>query len=90
VPKTHPKADFSPIDATITDVQRLRAESRSTVLRKIKRGLYRSYLSGGVRKIELASVLADRDAEIAANRKKLIAPNANREATHARNQAPAE
>jgi hypothetical protein len=88
VPKTYPK--FAPLDASISDVQRLRGESRSTVLRKIEKGVYQSYLSGGMRKIVLASVYADRDAEIAANRKKLIPPNAKREARRPRKQAAAE
>jgi hypothetical protein len=62
--------DPTPLDATVLYVQRLRNESRSTVLRKIKRGTYASYLSGGRRKVILASVMADREHEMAVSEPK--------------------
>lgn len=70
---------FTPLDATVAEVQRLRDESRSTVLRKIKRGHYQSYLSGGRRKVVLASVLADRAREMQADEPKRQPPGKIRE-----------
>ena len=61
MPKNH---EIAPLDLSVAQVAELRSESRSTVLRKLKTGRYRSYLSGGKRKIIAASVLADRDLEM--------------------------
>jgi hypothetical protein len=65
---------FTPLDGTVAEIQRLRDESRSTVLRKIKRGVYQSYLSGGRRKIVLASVMEDRAREMEASEPKRQPP----------------
>ena len=56
--------DIEPLDLTISEVQRLRGEGRSTVKKKIRDGRYKSYLSGRRRKVVVASVLADRDREM--------------------------
>jgi hypothetical protein len=61
VPKTH---EIAPLDLSVAQVAELRAESRSTVLRKLRDGRYRSYLSGGKRKVIAASVFADRELEM--------------------------
>jgi hypothetical protein len=61
VPKSH---EIAPLDLSVTQVAELRSESRSTVLRKIKTGRYRSFLSGGKRKVIAASVFADRESEM--------------------------
>jgi hypothetical protein len=61
VPKNH---EIAPLDLSVAQVAELRSESRSTVLRKLKTGRYRSYLSGGKRKIIAASVFADRELEM--------------------------
>jgi hypothetical protein len=60
-PKSH---EIAPLDLSVLQVMRLRSESRSTVLRKLRLGRYRSYLSGGKRKIIAASVFADRELEM--------------------------
>jgi hypothetical protein len=62
IPKT--SDGFAPLDLSVLQVMQLRSESRSTVLRKIKTGRYRSFLSGGKRKIVAASVYADRETEM--------------------------
>jgi hypothetical protein len=56
--------EIAPLDLSVAQVAELRGESRSTVLRKVKSGLYRSYLSGGKRKIIAKSVYADRELEM--------------------------
>ena len=57
--------DFaSQLDATIAQVAQATASSVPTVRRKIKAGRYQSYLSGRVRKVVVASVLADREREM--------------------------
>jgi hypothetical protein len=56
--------EITPLDLSVAQVTELRSESRSTVLRKVKSGRYRSYLSGGKRKIIAASVFADRELEM--------------------------
>ena len=57
--------DFaSQLDATIAQVAQATASSVPTVRRKIKAGLYQSFLSGRVRKVVVASVLADRESEM--------------------------
>jgi hypothetical protein len=61
VSKNH---EIAPLDLSVAQVAELRSESRSTVLRKLKTGRYRSYLSGGKRKIIAASVFADRELEM--------------------------
>ena len=64
-----PAADLppgiQPLDLTVSEVMAVRRESAATVFRKIRDGRYRSYKSGDSRLIELASVLADRDACLA-------------------------
>jgi hypothetical protein len=60
VPKNHE----TPLDLSVLQIMQLRSESRSTVLRKIRDGRYRSYLSGGKRKVIAASVYADRELEM--------------------------
>ena len=61
MPKNH---EIAPLDLSVAQVAELRSESRSTVLRKMKTGRYRSYLSDGKRKIIAASVFADRELEM--------------------------
>ena len=56
--------EIAPLDLSVAQVMELRSESRSTVLRKLRSGRYRSYLSGGKRKIIAASVFADRELEM--------------------------
>jgi hypothetical protein len=58
---------FAPVDATIDEVASFRKESRWTVFRKIREGVYESYRDGRVRKVIWASVLADRERAIAAS-----------------------
>ncbi len=53
--------DFDPIDATIDEVASWRRESRWTVHKKIRTGVYQSYLDGRIRKVVFASVKADRE-----------------------------
>jgi hypothetical protein len=65
VPKSY---EIAPLDLSVAQVAELRSESRSTVLRKLKTGRYRSYLSGGKRKIIAASVYADRELEMKAGK----------------------
>jgi hypothetical protein len=60
--------NFHPLDATVDEVASFRKEGRWTVFRKIREGVYESYLENRVRKIVFASVLADRDRAIAASR----------------------
>jgi hypothetical protein len=61
LPKSH---EIAPLDLSVAQVMELRGESRSTVRRKMKIGSYRSYLSGGRRKVIAASVFADRELEM--------------------------
>jgi hypothetical protein len=56
--------EIAPLDLSVAQVAKIRSESRSTVLRKLRSGRYRSYLSGGKRKIVAASVFADRELEM--------------------------
>jgi hypothetical protein len=56
--------EIAPLDLSVAQVAELRSESRSTVLRKLRSGRYRSYLSGGKRKIIATSVYADRELEM--------------------------
>jgi hypothetical protein len=56
--------EIAPLDLSVLQVMQLRSESRSTVLRKLRSDRYRSYLSGGKRKIIAASVHADRELEM--------------------------
>ena len=56
--------EIAPLDLSVAQVAKIRSESRSTVLRKLRLGRYRSYLSGGKRKIIAASVYADRELEM--------------------------
>jgi hypothetical protein len=62
VPKI--KNEITPLDLSVAQVTELRSESRSTVRRKLRSGKYKSYLSGGKRKIIAASVFADRELEM--------------------------
>jgi hypothetical protein len=57
--------DFAPLDATVDEVASFRKESRWTVHRKLRDGVYESYLDGRIRKIIFASVVADRERAIA-------------------------
>jgi hypothetical protein len=57
--------NFHPLDATVDEVASFRKEGRWTVFKKIREGLYESYLDNRIRKIVFASVLADRDRAIA-------------------------
>jgi hypothetical protein len=54
-------ADFDPVDATVDEVASYRRESRWTVHKKIRTGVYQSYLDGRIRKVIFASVKADRE-----------------------------
>jgi hypothetical protein len=56
--------EIEPLDLSVAQVETIRSESRSTVLRKCRLGRYRSYLSGGKRKIIAKSVYADRELEM--------------------------
>jgi len=58
--------DFDPVDATVDEVAAYRRESRWTVHKKIREGVYRSYLDGRIRKIVFASVMADRERAMSA------------------------
>ena len=53
--------DFDPVDATVDEVASWRRESRWTVHKKIREGVYQSYLDGRIRKILFATVKADRE-----------------------------
>jgi hypothetical protein len=68
--------DFAPLDATVDEVASFRRESRWTVHRKLREGIYASYLDGRVRKILFASVLADRERAIAESNPHLNKRNA--------------
>jgi hypothetical protein len=57
--------DFNPIDCTIDEAASWRRESRWTVHKKIRDGVYQSYLDGRIRKVVFASVKRDRDRAIA-------------------------
>jgi hypothetical protein len=58
--------DFDPIDATADEVASYRRESRWTVHKKVREGVYQSYLDGRIRKIIFASVKADRERAMSA------------------------
>jgi hypothetical protein len=58
--------DFNPVDATVKEVMAYRRESRSTVWRKMRAGVYASYRDGDTRKIIFESVKRDRERHIAA------------------------
>jgi hypothetical protein len=58
--------DFDPIDATVDEVACYRRESRWTVYKKIREGVYESYLDGRIRKIVFASVKSDRERAMSA------------------------
>ncbi len=53
--------DFDPVDATVDEVASWRRESRWTVHKKIREGVYQSYLDGRIRKVVFSSVRADRE-----------------------------
>ncbi len=53
--------DFDPIDATIDAVASYRRESRWTVHKKIRTGVYKSYCDGRRRKIVFDNVKRDRE-----------------------------
>ena len=52
--------------ATVNEVASWQRESRWTVFKKIREGVYQSYLDGRIRKIIFASVKADRERAMAA------------------------
>ena len=56
--------EIAPLDLSVAQVEKIRSESRSTVLRKLRSGRYRSYLSFGKRKIIAKSLFADRELEM--------------------------
>jgi hypothetical protein len=56
--------DFDPVDATPAEVASWRRESEWTVHKKIREGVYQSYLDKTRRKLIFASVKADRDRAI--------------------------
>jgi hypothetical protein len=60
--------DFEPLDCTVAEASAFRRESIWTTFRKIREGVYESYLDGRVRKIVFASVKADRDRMLAESR----------------------
>jgi hypothetical protein len=60
--------DFNPIDATVDEVASWRRESRWTTHKKVREGVYESYLDGRIRKIIFASVKADRERAITTSR----------------------
>jgi hypothetical protein len=57
-------ADFDPVDATVDEVSSYRRESRWTVHKKIREGVYQSYLDGRTRKILFDTVKADRERAV--------------------------
>jgi hypothetical protein len=57
---------FDPLDCTIDECAAYRRESRWTVHKKIREGVYESYLDGRIRKIIFASVKADRERAVSA------------------------
>jgi hypothetical protein len=57
---------FDPLDCTIDECAAYRRESRWTVHKKIREGVYESYLDGRIRKIIFASVRRDRENAIKA------------------------
>ncbi len=59
-------SDFDPIDATIDEVASWRRESRWTVHKKVREGIYQSYRDGRIRKIVFASVKMDRERAMSA------------------------
>jgi hypothetical protein len=60
-------ADFNPVDCTVDEAASYRRESRWTVFKKIREGVYQSYLDGRVRKIVFSSVRADRERAMGAS-----------------------
>jgi hypothetical protein len=58
--------NFNPLNATVNEVASWQRESRWTVHKKIREGIYQSYLDGRIRKIIFASVKADRERAMAA------------------------
>jgi hypothetical protein len=56
---------IAPPDLTIDEVAAYRRESRWTVHKKVREGVYQSYLDGRIRKVIFASVVADRERAIA-------------------------
>jgi hypothetical protein len=61
-------SDFDPVDATVKEVMAYRRESYSTVRRKLRLGVYESYLDGDRRMIIFASVKEDRERSISKGR----------------------
>jgi hypothetical protein len=53
-------AGMMPPDLTVDEVSAFRRESRWNVFKKVREGIYESYLDGRIRKIVFSSVLADR------------------------------
>ena len=74
-----PIDDFAlQIDATIEQTARAIGSTPTTVRRRINQGRYQSYLDGKIRKVIVASVLADRDALVAADAKQPMAAGPGR------------
>ncbi len=73
---SRPKYKFVPLppgleppDLTVDETAAYRRESRWTTHKKIREGVYASYLEGRIRKIVFASVKADRARAIGASKK---------------------
>jgi hypothetical protein len=62
-------AGLAPPDLTVDEVAAFRRESRWTVHKKVREGVYRSYRDGRIRKIVFQSVVEDRERAIAASGK---------------------
>jgi hypothetical protein len=58
--------NFNPLNATVNEVASWQRESRWTVFKKIREGVYQSYLDGRIRKIIFALVKAARERVMAA------------------------
>jgi hypothetical protein len=59
-------AGLAPPDLTVPEVCAFRRESPWTVFKKIREGVYRSYKDGRIRKVDFASVKADRERAMSA------------------------
>jgi hypothetical protein len=59
-------AGLGPPDLTVPEVCAFRRESPWTVFKKIREGVYRSYKDGRIRKVDFASVKADRERAMSA------------------------
>jgi hypothetical protein len=78
-PKVNPKylslpAGFSPVYATVDEVCAYARQSRWTTFQKIRKGRYRTFKDGRIRKVVFASVLADMERLMAGGDGKPLDP----------------